>query len=299
MQTCILEMCMWILLSLAIETNLLSHDQGNCSSQTDISLKAADTQDCNGKQSCYNLSEYLSSTQCYFASNTTIHFLPGIHLLEENITVSGVSNLTLVGSSTNSSQGPTSTIQCSGAQVGLVFQNITILSIMKLSFINCSLIISKYLLEKPMQWFKIDFQAAVIVIDVHTLMVEGVHIEASTGYGLLGWNVLGDSQVLNSMFNCNNNINEGHFPRWNGKRKKIADTGGNALIVLSKSSHSVNLRITDSHFSRGRNGHNHLGGGGLAIHLRASRSNARNVSVIISSCTFHSNVAHIGANAFY
>jgi len=89
---------MWILLSLAIETNLLSHDQGNCSSQTDISLKAADTQDCNGKQSCYNLSEYLSSPQCYFASNTTIHFLPGIHLLEENITVSGVSNLTLVGS---------------------------------------------------------------------------------------------------------------------------------------------------------------------------------------------------------
>jgi len=51
-------------------------------------------------------------------------------------------------------------------------------------------------------------------------MVEGVHIEASTGYGLLGFNVLGDSQVLNSTFHCNNNnITECHFPRWNGKRK--------------------------------------------------------------------------------
>jgi len=78
----------------------------------------------------------------------------------------------------------------------------------------------------------------------------------------------------------------------------ITDTGGNALIVLSESSHSVNLRTTGSRFSRGRNGHNHLGGGGLAIHLRASCSNAHNVSVIISSCTFYSNVAHIGANAF-
>jgi len=146
---------MWILLSLAIEGNSLPHDQGNCGSPTDIFVKAADTQDCNGKQSCYNLSEHLSSPQCYFASNTTIHFLPGIHLLEENITVSGVSNLTLVGSSTNNSQDPTATIQCSGAQVGLVFQCITNLSIMKLSFINCGRIIPKYLLEKLTQWFEI------------------------------------------------------------------------------------------------------------------------------------------------
>jgi len=150
-------------------------------------------------------------------------------------------------------------------------------------------------------WFEMwmDFRAAVFVKDVHTLMVEGVHIEASTGYGLFGWNVLGDSQVLNSTFHCNNNINECHFQRWtelSGKRKKVTDAGGNALIVLGNS--SVNLRITDSHFSHGRSTHVLLGGGGLAIHLRASCSNAHNVSVIISSCTFHSNVAHMGANAF-
>jgi len=172
-------MCMWILLSFAIEVSSLFHDQDNCGGEIDIFIKAADAEDCNGKRFCYNLSEYLSSPHCNFSSNTTIHFLPGIHLLEENITVSGVSNLTLIGSSTNSSQGPTATIRCSGAQIGLVFQNITILSIMKLSFINCGRIISKYLPEKPMQWFEMDFQAAVFVIDVHTLMVEGVHIEGS------------------------------------------------------------------------------------------------------------------------
>ena len=297
MQTCKFQMCMWILTSLAIEANSLPHDQGNCGSQMDIFVRAANTQDCNGKQSCYNLSEYLSSPHCNFSSNTTIHFLPGIHLLEENITVSGVSNLTLVGSSTNSSQGPTSTIQCSGVQVGLAFQHTTNLSIMKLSFINCGRIISKNLL----MWFEMwmDFRAAVFVKDVHTLMVEGVHIEASTGYGLFGWYVLGDSHVLNSMFHCNNNINECHFQRWNElstKRKKVTDAGGNALIVLGNS--SVKLRITDSHFSHGRSIHNHLGGGGLAICLRASCSNAHNVSIIISSCTFYSNVAHMGANAF-
>jgi len=138
---------------------------------------------------------------------------------------------------------------------------------------------------------------ATFLSNVHTLALEEVHIEASTGYGLLGLNVLGDSQVLNSTFHCNNNINntnECHFRRWNElsrKKKENNDIGGNALMVLSNSSHGVNLRITDSQFSHGRSRYNHLGGGGLTIHLHTSCSNAHNVSVIISSCTFDTNKA--------
>jgi len=52
-------------------------------SQTDIFVRAADTPDCNGKQPCRNLPQHLSKPQCYFTSNATINFLPGMHLLEE------------------------------------------------------------------------------------------------------------------------------------------------------------------------------------------------------------------------
>ena len=142
--------------------------------------------------------------------------------------------------------------------------------------------------------------------NAHTLALEEVHIEDSTGYGLLGLNVLGDSVVLNSTFRCNNNINntdECHFQRWNKlsrERKEISDIGGNALFVHSNSSHGANLRITDSQFSQGRNGHNYfnLGGGGLGICLHAYCSSAHNVSVTIFNCTFDSNAAHLGANVF-
>jgi len=139
-------MFVWILLSLLIEADsLFSDNQGICScgSQTDIFVRSAGTLDCNGKQPCLNLPQYLFSPQCYFTSYTTIQFLPGIHLLEENITVSGVSNLTLVGSF----QGPTATIRCSGAQIGLVFMHIVNLSVQKLLFIHCGCIVSKYLPE--------------------------------------------------------------------------------------------------------------------------------------------------------
>jgi len=46
-------------------------------------------------------------------------------------------------------------------------------------------------------------QAALFMTNVHTLAMEEVHIEDSTG-GLLGLNVFGDSVVLNSRFHCNN-----------------------------------------------------------------------------------------------
>ena len=88
----------------------------------------------------------------------------------------------------------------------------------------------------------------------------------------------------------------------NYQGRVITDIGGNALFVHSNLSHGANLRITDSQFSQGiwRNRHSHLslGGGGLGICLHAYCSSAHNVSVTISSCTFDSNAAHLGANVF-
>ena len=115
-----------------------SLDQDLCGNWKNIYVQSVNTYDCNGNYPCRNLSEYLSYPQCFFTSNITIYFQPGLHLLEQNITVSGLTNLTLVGGSVNSSQeSPSAVIQCSGVPVGLVFENCTNLSLKKIAIVNC------------------------------------------------------------------------------------------------------------------------------------------------------------------
>lgn len=115
-----------------------SLDQDQCGNRKNIFVQSASTYNCDGNYPCSNLSEYLSYPQCFFTSNTTIYFQPGLHLLEQNIIVSGLTNLKLVGSSVNASQqGPSAIIQCSGVPVGLVFENSTNLSLQRIAIVNC------------------------------------------------------------------------------------------------------------------------------------------------------------------
>ena len=255
MQSFRLGMCnLILLLILAVAAASLPHNQSECGSWTDVFVKPEDAQDCDGNHPCHSLSEYTSSSQCYFTSNTTVHFLPGVHLLGENITVRGISNLSLVGSSVNSSQGPSATIQCSRANVGLAFVGGTDLSVWRIAIRYCSRIVPRDMLgtywygEYMLGTYWYDYKevgeeikafAAVLVADVNTLVIEEARVEASTGYGLLVWNVFGDCVVLNSQFLCNNNFDStaecyvrSESPT-SGERREISNGGGNALFLLN------------------------------------------------------------------
>ena len=248
--------------------------------------------------------------------NTTVHFLPGAYLLGENITVRGVSNLSLVGSSVNSSQGPSATIQCSHANVGLSFVGCTNLRIQEIAIRYCGRIISRDMLQLSMYdpyWYVIPF-TALFVANVNSLTIEEVQVEASIGYGLLVWDVFGDCVVLNSKFLCNNNIdaecNTQSEPPKSGERREISRAGGNALFLLifhdELDIFNISLKITGSQFSHGKNGNNlpsrvdlYGRGGGLGILIRPTDTIfPRYITVHLSNSTFDNNVAHSGANTF-
>ena len=290
------DRCIATILTLALNFSLV---QDECGSWMEIFAKPADTQDCDGNHPCHNLLEYISYPQCYFTSNTTIRFLPGLHLLEQNITVLGVKNLELVGGSVNGTKDPNAIIHCNGTQAGLIFKNITNFKIQKIMIVNCgrslpSNIWTPYTLKKTTVF------AALFVANVHMLTIEGVHIEASTGYGLLGLNVFGNSVVINSKFYCNNNVNVS-IDCYNQIQSKttggnISRIGGNAYFVFIGEKKigafvECNLEITGSNFSHGRS---ESEGGGLGILI----IKLGGITVNVSNCTFENNVAHSGANGF-
>ena len=262
-------------------------------------MKPADTQDCDGNHPCHNLFEYVSHPRYYFTSNTTIHFLPGLHLLEQNITVRGVKNLELVGGSLNGSKDPNAIIHCNGTQAGLIFENITNLKMQKIMIVNCgqSLPSNIWTSYTPK---KITVFAALFVANVHALNIEGVHIEASTGYGLFGLNVFGNSVVIDSKFYCNNNVNVS-IDCYNQIQSKTTGrrTGGNAYFAFIGEKKigayvESNLQITGSNFSHGRSEGK---GGGLGVLIIVSPE-LGGITVNVSNCTFENNVAHSGANGF-
>ena len=76
---------------------------------------------------CATLSEYAQEAELYFISNTTMVFLPGDHVLDRNITVANVANLTIHG------QSPIARVIRNGS-VGFRFTNTTNLYIWSLAF---------------------------------------------------------------------------------------------------------------------------------------------------------------------
>ena len=79
---------------------------------------------------CATLSEYAEEAELYFASNTTMVFLPGDHVLNMNITVANVTSLTIRG---ESSSDNVATIVRNGS-VGFSFTNMVDFNIYSLAF---------------------------------------------------------------------------------------------------------------------------------------------------------------------
>ena len=83
---------------------------------------------------CTTLSTYAKEAELYFASNTTMIFLPGDHILNKNVTVRNVARLIMRG---ESSFGMIVKVICSGS-VGFSFTNMVDFRIHSLAFTHCS-----------------------------------------------------------------------------------------------------------------------------------------------------------------
>ena len=131
----------FIVLVAALLINTLSHSSAEnvyCVTPTATSCSSCPHNSTN----CSRFSEYAQEAELYFASNTTMVFLPGDHTLDTNITVANVTRLTMRGESPS---GNRATVVCSGP-VGLSFTSIVDFKIDSLAFTSCN---RKYVMALP------------------------------------------------------------------------------------------------------------------------------------------------------
>ena len=269
-------------------------------------IKPTLSEDCGNKQPCLTLSDYIQDVDFYFTSHKTFYFLPGNHTVQSHeaisVVVQNVMNLTLTAKQQAS-------VVCEG-KLSFSFINILNLSISNLEFVGCGLERSGSSNGK--------IQAALRLGKIHSLLLQNIHVRESFGYGIFGFNVVGQSKVTGCRFYHNQwrspaktEVNN----QRHGRRSKTSTLGGNAVFMFLDSrkyynygGHSV-LEISHSEFAHGTDRsewyknvgsdqmHNVFGGGsGLGIIAHQIDYNIYNISVTISNCTFYNNTAPVGAN---
>ena len=239
---------------------------------------------------CNTLHTYVQNASVYFVSNATFCFLSGRHIINETIAIRSVSNISLIGfgtsvqSSVNDKASqfnfseifpqdknvtflePAAIIECKTLS-GFLFHDINYLLLTNLTIMNCGANITGTLSYTQMT-SSIDMSlihyAAVLMINISNLHIEATSIQNSTGYGLVGINILGQSQITGSSFVGNNQFVKGNLQQYNPVYAYCSDgfnyitpiffvnspgkdmyAGGNALLIYDAHSNNSKEPILD------------------------------------------------------
>ena len=273
--------------------------------------------------SCVRITDALKQ----LSSNTTLHLLPGEHMLEEFALVQRVSNIALIGETHESNIS----IICREG-LGLAFVGVRNLTIQYITVQRCGL--SGGNLEKVMDavekridaFFKVphSLDIAFLLADITDACIKHITVQNTTGIGLLGINLVGTSSLINSTFS--HNVNEKcSVPQLLYEILNVDNArqiGGGAFLVYYDYNNTFNvednrmeLKIQDSTFLENkdcsvsgsiaqrmqfstalrRRGYTVGGGGGLSVVL-SQKSYSTSISVI--SCSFVKNLAQFGAGLY-
>ena len=228
-----------------------------------------DTAKCPYKP-CETLKYYTNTVAEFFTTNTTFIFLEGTHQLwsDKLLLIEDISRITLRGKGQyiTGIQGllePSSRIECKG-KTGFSFKNITNLSVELLTFVGCGGVVSSHK------------YATLLLYAVIDLTVMEVTVRNSTGYGVSGNLVLGNSSISKSTFAYNSGT-MGYY-------------GGNIQLFYKKCPGiEMNyLRISSSKFLYGINPHGVAFASGLSLLVQCT-----NVKITIMDSFFRGNTAYI------
>ena len=304
---------------------------------------------------CHTIDFYTKTA--HFQSNSTFCFMSGIHVLHvETFTIENLSDITFIGLGNYVQRSleekvdefhfspniendtiitflePTAIIQCTNFS-GFLFSNITNLSLINLTIANCGADVTNTLLQvqeaNPIIGMKLVHYVAILMVNITNLVIETTSIQNSTGYGLMGINILGQSQMNGSSFVGNNQFvkdnlqlyspaatycNDGSnyiarsFYVNNATSEKNLYTGGNAVFVfyqLSNYSAEPVLKISFCLFALGIDGSIGLIDGNTLSNMFNSMGtglgilmpqNAYGISIIITNTIAYGNQAFRGAN---
>ena len=242
--------------------------------------------ECEDSQQCLTFSEALLRADDVFMSNTSVVFSAGeysINSISHNLTIAGVSNLSLTGPHSTADQVH---INCH-TRFRFDFVNSSDITIANIVFSGCG------------SWSEIT-SGALIFTTVSSLTVANVTVQHSHGYGLMGIHIEGNVTIHNCIF-FNNSRREGY----SGKYKM----GGNCVLRVVGITESTHVRISGSQFISGiaeevlgyttltldQNVHTKSGGGGLAVYLVRNAWEPP-LKVTIVNSVFYNNSAQYGGN---
>ncbi len=263
---------------------------------------------------CFTLNEYIrQDTVQPFSSNTTVVFQLGQHYLNasEHIVIRDIRNLRIIGVEPPDVIGNSAV---SGSEIvcversGFYFLNVSDLTIANVTVSLCGVSLPQKLIEESLSIhtktfleFSAPEQAAVVLFNTYDLYVHGLVVQSSFGYGLLAFNILGNSTIENSIFFLNNNytldlhICQSASPSLNDL---LLCAGGNIVIVFvdtpecSNLMPTYNLMIAYCYTGFGVNALGFLGSG-LTMALAQT---SFGVHIDIDGLTSVGNTAGLGAN---
>ena len=148
---------------------------------------------------------------------------------------------------------------------GLAFLNVTKLTLENLSIVNCGAKLSTQLAQDALTvqnefTTKIGMRpkAALFAVNIHSLMMTAVEVRNSSGHGLLGINLIGNSEIVLSQFVDNNVNSYSHcWSRYLSQSQAVDCQGGNALLLYGdllscpEQTAMFNVTVNQSIFARG------------------------------------------------
>ena len=208
---------------------------------------------------CHPLTYYLQRSDQFFRSDSVFYFMSGVHLfqidrrlIDNSVMISDVQNLALIGSSYVTRRPtsvetshftvvePTTHLVCNSYNpAALVIINVANLKIANIALSGCGRALRNGIWDSAMNGLLKSFfppmdlrpRAAIFMSKVRSIEIKSILVQNSTGYGLLGINILGSSRIHNSAFLHNNN--------------HATDAGGNALIVYISSENCDKNRLLE------------------------------------------------------
>ena len=158
--------------------------------------------DCPPFSHCQTLSKYTQQHDNIFVSNTIVEFLPGLHEMNSTslVLIASVKNLTLIGSDSfmESPDGYSysdSVVFCTNHS-GLFFGDVTELKIINITFTHCG--------ATPPAMPLVLSYIALGFMETTSLVLSGVTVEDSIGFGLYGYNIWKNVVLTDCNFIRNN-----------------------------------------------------------------------------------------------
>ena len=143
---------------------------------------------------CHNLQHYLLNVTKYFASNTQLLFLPGLHHLHTDLIIQNFHNISLIGSTANGTTLDTAIIQCNSS-VGITLSNITDLTMEKLIIENCEI---EKIKNVPDRYLWTVIRMGMFLSHCYNIQLHNVAVYSSEYRStVLAINVLGISSFIN------------------------------------------------------------------------------------------------------